>query len=158
MFALAPVKIAPWLWACHLLSLFYTYETEIQWDSRNFAALEVCASCEWAGIAVFSQILMSKTESNDHHRIHTVVHRELLLSSLIPMRSFIDRTDILCTLWIPSSEIIHFLQWNYLCSPGACCFPGLSLLWWNCPITATSPLFLSQAISLTQDFPVTRIV
>ena len=45
---------------------------------------------------------------------------------------------------------------NYLCSPRPAASP-VSPFWYNWPVTAASPpLFLPQAISLTQDFPVTR--
>lgn len=97
-------------------------------------------------IAVFSQILMSKLES-DHHGIHTVVHRRwYLLPAWFPW-GFHWQTDIYALFGSQPLEIIHFLQW-IICVTQACCFPwSLPSLWWNCPITAASHPYFSPRLS-----------
>lgn len=149
------MKIALWLWARPLLSLFYTLK-QIQWDSRGPAALEVCVfqGGHWSILLAtdvwdWSQTIMGSTlwstgvitsfQPDSHEEFHW------------------KNWYFMCSLNPQPLEIVHFLQWIICAAPGLLLPWSLPSVWWNCRITAASPpLFLSQAISLTQDFPVTR--
>lgn len=132
--------------------LFYTCETEIQWDSRDPAALEVCVfqgghCCilpdtdvwDWSqtimGSTLWSRGVIIPFQPDSHEEFHW----ELTFSGS------------------PAQGDNSLPAVNYLCSPrpAASLVSPCSLI--QLTVTATSPpLFLPQAISLTQDFPVTR--
>ena len=140
MFALVLEKIALWLWARHLLSLFYTCETEIHWDSRDPAALEVCVfqggHCsilldtdvwDWSqtimGSTLWSTGVITSFQPDSHEEFHW--KNWYFMRSLDPQPlgdNSLPAVNYLCSPRPAASLVSPFCLMKL---PHHCCFPTL---------------------------------